>query len=403
MLTNIMQALKKYNKQVWIMYNKDNNDKYFCKYISNNLSTNSICIISQTLSYLLIHNLDKENISYSLLNEKNLKILLYENTCELKKNIEDIIACLNFPNDISFSYSTMGDSTTDVLTHGEYISLKKLIKEPYKKYLKNIKISSAQNLIYEIASAKTPKQLERLNFLAKVTANILDKSFQKIKVNMTEQDIVKVTQNITCNIMTKYVNLKQLLAFDVAWDNCPIVLTGENFLKGGHSLPSNKKLNYGDTIYFDFGLKATFNDKEILYTDIQRMGYALKVGQTSPPYSVMKVFETLKHAIEDGIDEMKPGKKGFEIDTIVRKKITSSFVDYNHATGHSVGLKVHDLGAVISIKGSKLSNLELVENGVYTLEPRISIENGGSIEEMIQVTKYGGKPLCNTQQEIYLI
>ncbi|MEG0872708.1 MAG: hypothetical protein RSE00_01930 [Clostridia bacterium] len=68
-----------------------------------------------------------------------------------------------------------------------------------------------------------------------------------------------------------------------------------------------------------------------------------------------------------------------------------------------VGSEVHDAGAIISLSTSKRANLELIENGVYTLEPRINIPNGGSIEEMIQVTKYGGIPLCNTQKKIYLV
>lgn len=66
-------------------------------------------------------------------------------------------------------------------------------------------------------------------------------------------------------------------------------------------------------------------------------------------------------------------------------------------------MQVHDMGAVISLKNSKRANLPLIQNGVYTLEPRIQIPNGGSIEEMIQVTKFGGVPLCKKQEQIYVI
>ena len=60
-------------------------------------------------------------------------------------------------------------------------------------------------------------------------------------------------------------------------------------------------------------------------------------------------------------------------------------------------------GAVISLKKNKRANLNLVEDGIYTLEPRINIVNGGSIEEMIQVTKFGGVPLCDIQKELYIV
>lgn len=49
------------------------------------------------------------------------------------------------------------------------------------------------------------------------------------------------------------------------------------------------------------------------------------------------------------------------------------------------------------------SNMMLQETGIYTIEPRIPIVNGCSVEEMILVTKDGGKPLCNRQEKIYLI
>ena len=219
-----------------------------------------------------------------------------------------------------------------------------------------------------------------------------------------EIQIVNKTKKITDEIMKLYVGSNDIVSYDMAWENCPIVLTGINLAKGGHSLPSTKKLFRGDTIYFDFGIKATFSDEMVLYTDMQRMGYALKKNEFSPPKQVMKVFNTLVNSISDGIDEMRPGVKAYKVDKVVRDEIIKAgYPEYNHATGHPVGKEVHDIGAIISIKKSKLANLELIENGVYTLEPRVNISNGGSIEEMIQVTKYGGVPLTHLQDEIYLV
>ena len=63
----------------------------------------------------------------------------------------------------------------------------------------------------------------------------------------------------------------------------------------------------------------------------------------------------------------------------------------------------HNPGTSISPFGHKRSNLKLQENGVYTIEPRIQIENGGSIEEMILVSKKGTKTLCERQEKIYTI
>lgn len=335
MLKKVQEALKKYNKPVWVMLNVDNNDKYFCKYISRNLATNTVCVVSQNDIYVLVSSLDAENVSKLKYNAEKIHILVYENKKHLSECIEDIIDVLKFPKEILLSYSTMSDKSTDILTHGDYVSITKLLKEPYIKYSKKIKFSSAENVIYDIESEKTSKQIERLRYIANITSEILEETFSRLKVGMSEIEIVKFTEEITKKIMKKYIGKNGIVDFDLAWENCPIVLTGANFAKGGHSLPTTKLLQRGDTVYFDFGLEVEFKDKELLYTDMQRMGYVLKENEDTPPKEVMKVFNTLVSAIEDGIEEMKPLVKAYKIDEIVRGKIVKAgFPDYNHATGH---------------------------------------------------------------------
>ena len=403
-INNVSELLEKYNKKVWVMYNKEGKDRLFNKYFNSKFETSTICFISKKKIYLVISSLDKDNITEELLNE--CKIYTYTSNKELESTIEDIVAELKFPNDISLSYSTISDLNTDILTHGSFIEITKLLKRPYVKYSKKVKFSSAENLIYEIESRKTKTQIVRLKYLANVTDNILKETFESIKIGMSEKEIVTLTQNITDKYMTKIINEKVdgIIAYDLAWNNCPIVLVGENLAKGGHSLPSDKKLEKGNTIYFDFGVKAIYEDGDILYTDMQRMGYSMKDNEKNVPKNVMKVFNTLVDSIEEGMEKLKPGVKGYVVDKVVRDKITKAgFPEYNHATGHPVGLEVHDIGTIISKKGSKRANLSLVEDGIYTLEPRVNIANGGSIEEMVQVTKFGGIPLCAPQTKLYIV
>ena len=204
--------------------------------------------------------------------------------------------------------------------------------------------------------------------------------------------------------MEKIKESNKIAKYSMAWDVCPIVLVGEDLEKGGHAEPSSRKIKYGDTVYYDFGIKAEYEDGMVLYTDMQRMGYLLKKDETGAPSEVLKVFNTLKDAIACGINAMNIGVKAYKVDDIVRGKILdSNYPDYPHATGHPVGKEVHGAGALISYKTSKRANLRLVENSIYTLEPRVNIKNGGSIEEMILVTASGAVPLCSTQSELYLI
>lgn len=403
-INNLSNLLERYNKQVWVMYNKEGNDRIFNKYIYSKFETLTICVLSKKKIYLVISSLDKDNIPAEISNK--CCIYTYDSKNTLEKIIEEIIAQIGFPNDISLSYSTISDLNTDILTHGSFVEITKLLKRPYLKYSKKVKFSSSENIIYELESEKTDLQIERLSKLASITDEILKETFDNIKIGMTEKEIVNLTRDTTDRYMMDIIKSKKynIVGYDMAWIDCPIVLVGENLAKGGHSLPSDKKLQRGHTIYFDFGIKALYEDGESLYTDMQRMGYAIKDNEKEVPKNIMKVFNTLVTSIEEGIENLKPGVKGYVIDKIVRDTILKAgFPEYNHATGHPVGFEVHDIGTIISKKGNKRANLTLVENGVYTLEPRVNIANGGSIEEMIKVTKYGGVPLCRPQSKLYIV
>ena len=128
MLKKAQDILKKFSKDVWVMYNHENSDRYFCKLISDNLATSSICFISQTKVYVLVNELDSKNIYDLKYKDENLHIIVYSTNSDLQEKIEDVIADLKFPKELSFSYSTMGDKNIDVLGHGEFISFSKLIR-----------------------------------------------------------------------------------------------------------------------------------------------------------------------------------------------------------------------------------------------------------------------------------
>lgn len=404
MLKKIAETLKSNNSKLWVMYNHEASDPYFRKYISDKLDTMSFAFITPNEVYILVSPLDKENASHLKYSDKKIHIISYKDRSNLQILIEEIIAKLNFPNDIMLTYSTLGDKNTDILPHGSYVYLTKLLKEPYKKYNKKVNFSSSEKIIYDIAPMKSKKQIDRMKLIASITDRILEETFSKIRVGMSEIEISNLTIQITKSIMNCYIDSNDIIDYDFSWENCPIVLTGINLAKGGHTVPSEKELQKGDTVYFDFGIKVKFKDNEILCTDIQRMGYALKDKEKAPPAEVKKVFNTLVSAIENGVERLKAGTYAYEVDETVRKEILKEgYPDYMHATGHPVGEDVHDVGPVISIKASKLARFKIPENSIYTLEPRINIENGGSIEEMFLVTKFGGVPLCNMQTQLYLI
>lgn len=401
MLNDFIATIKD-KDTIWVMENKENSDRIFNDYVTDKLFSSTYIIVSKDIAYVFVHKLDEGNIK--VLKNQNCKIFIYDTNLVLIEKIKYVLDELNYPKNILLSYTTMSDNNTDIITYSTYVRITKLFRKLYKENNKKISFKSAQMNIYDIISKNSNDDIKKLKVLASITDEILKESFNEIKEYQTE---IEIAQN-TKKIMRKYMdNIKEkynIIDYNLAWDICPIVLVGKNLKKGGHALPTDNKIVPGDTIYFDFGIKAVYKDGAILYTDMQRMGYLLKKNEKHAPDDVERVFKTLVSSIECGIKNMKQGIKAYKIDEIVRGKILKAgYPDYPHATGHPVGKEVHASGALISPKQSKRANLKLVENGVYTLEPRINIENGGSIEEMILITKNGAIPLCNIQKELYLI
>lgn len=401
MLIDLIKTIKN-DDTIWVMENRENSDKIFNKYVTDKLFSSTYVIVSKDIAYVFVHKLDEGNIE--VLDKKYCKVYIYSDLLTLNNYILEALRELNFPKNILLGYTTMSDENTDIITHSAYLRITKLFRKIYRENERKVKVKSAEMNIYEIISKNTKEDIEKLKILANITDEILRKSFYKIKPFQTEIEIANNTKKITVEYLEDIKNKYDIVDYDMAWDICPIVLVGENLKKGGHALPSDKKTKQGDTIYFDFGIKATFKDGSILYTDMQRMGYLLKENETDAPENIKEVFNTLVSSIQKGIDNMRPKIKGYKIDNIVRNEIlNNSYPNYPHATGHPVGKEVHGAGALISLKSGKRANLPLIESGVYTLEPRINIVNGGSIEEMILVTNSGAVPLCNTQKELYLI
>lgn len=387
---------------IWVMENRDNADNIFKEYITDKLFSSTYIILSRNKAYVFVHKLDEGNIE--VLDSNYAEVFIYSKQIELLEDIKSVLNKLDFPKKMLLNYTTMSDESTDIITHSSYLRVSKMFRRIYKEYDKKVSIKSAEKNIYKIISRNTNEEIEKMKILANMTDEILKRSFKSIKIGQSEKDIARQTQEITKEYIECVKEKYEIVDYDMAWDICPIVLVGENLKKGGHALPSQKKILKGDTIYYDFGIKCVFKDGTCLYTDMQRMGYALKENEKEAPIEVKNVFDVLTSSIKKGIASMKPGVKGYKIDNIVRGEILkNNYPDYPHATGHPVGKQVHGAGALISLKKSKRANLELAENGIYTLEPRVDIENGGSIEEMILVTKNGAIPLCKLQDELYLI
>jgi Xaa-Pro aminopeptidase len=190
-----------------------------------------------------------------------------------------------------------------------------------------------------------------------------------------------------------------------AWDptQCPAVFSGPE-TAGAHASPTKRKIARGHVLNIDFGVK-----KDGYCSDLQRTWYFLRKGEKKAPEVVLRAFNIIRDTIALAAREIRPGMEGWIVDDMVRSRIVAEgFPEYPHALGHQIGRAAHDGSGILCPKWERYGNRpfeKIEENQVYTLEPRINIEGYGvaTLEEIIVVTKTGGKFLSHPQRELYYI
>ncbi len=278
----------------------------------------------------------------------------------------------------------------DGLTHAMY----EILRGYLNRTLYADRLVSAEALVNALRGRKTPAELERIRKAIAITDEIFKKTFDFIKVGMTEIQIGETMQKLVRDY-----------GVSLGWsaEDCPIVNSGPNSYSG-HSGPSSIKVERGHVISFDFGVKY-----EEYCSDIQRVVYVLREGETEAPPEVQRGFITIRTAVEKARAAMKPGVTGNLIDTIAREIVTEAgYPEYPHALGHQLGRVAHDGGALLGPLWEKYGdspNQRLEVGQVFTIEPGLDVPNYGHIglEEDVVMTKKGAEYIGEPQRELVLL
>ena len=278
----------------------------------------------------------------------------------------------------------------DGLTHAMYeILVGHLEGTPYTD-----RLISAEPVINALRGRKTPTEVERIRKAVEITDAIYRKTFDFIQVGMTEKEVAA------------YMHAQMAEAgVGFAWprESNPAVNSGPES-PVGHSGPTDIRIQPGHIVHFDFGVKV-----DEYCSDIQRVCYVLREGETSAPLEVQRGFETVRQAIEEARAAMKAGVQGVEIDNIARRIVTEAgYPEYKHALGHQLGRVAHDGGALLGPLWEKYGDspkLKLEVGQVFTIEPGLAIPGYGHIglEEDVVMTEDGAEYLGAVQEEIVLL
>lgn len=156
-----------------------------------------------------------------------------------------------------------------------------------------------------------------------------------------------------------------------------------------HGRASDKKIEEGDFVLIDFGVRF-----QGYHSDQTR---TLICGTPTPEQK--KIHRIVKEAHDMAIDAIRPGLPICEIDRAARDHIQhQGYGEYfGHGLGHGIGLAVHE-DPVVNGENKGL----LQEGMVFTVEPGVYIPQWGGvrIEDMVLVTSRGAEVLTYLPTEI---
>lgn len=163
-----------------------------------------------------------------------------------------------------------------------------------------------------------------------------------------------------------------------------IVASGPNGARP-HARPGDRRIAEGDLVVLDFGALV-----DGYHSDMTR---TVAVGE--PSATQARMLEVVTEAQRAGVAAVRAGATAAEVDQACRDVIVEAgwgeaFV---HATGHGVGLDIHEAPRVAGTSGATLADRQVitVEPGVYLAE-----HGGVRVEDTVIVTPDGCRPITHT-------
>jgi Xaa-Pro aminopeptidase len=285
----------------------------------------------------------------------------------------------------------------DGMTAGNLQWLRDTIGPDYSK-----RLVSAEAFLLSFRSRKTPAEIAKMREAVRKTEQLLAEALTPSVIKpgtTTEKDVADFLRK-----------RRREMGLGSSWeeDQDPNVMAG---VARGHSAATDAAILPGSVIRIDFGV-----DDEGYKTDLQRLAYVLRPGETEAPPEVAAAFATVRAANRAAAAALKPGATGTAVDTAARKVITDAdYEEYPHATGHPIGFFTHDLGPLLAPawpdRYGKLGGYVVDRDQTYALEPALEVElpwmMGGKVgfglEEDYVVTDKGAEPLGTPQETLILI
>ena len=168
-----------------------------------------------------------------------------------------------------------------------------------------------------------------------------------------------------------------------------IVVSGANSARP-HGHATDKKLEVGDFVTFDFGAQVRGYNADMTRTVV--------VGKASDRH--VEVYNAVLRAEMESIEMIQVGVRAEDIDANARRILGDLAPYFGHGLGHGLGLLVHDTGR-LGVRSEDVMTL----GQIWTVEPGVYIEGFGGcrIEDDIVVREFGAEILNKSPKELLIL
>jgi len=272
------------------------------------------------------------------------------------------------------------------------ISLCKNIKEPtfgveknrisssyldsLREHFSTVEIKPIDDEVTNLRSIKDEDEISELKKAGTITNQVAEQVIHNyLSPGMTEFDLERV--------------LIRTIAEHKAFPAFIQIFSGERSCYQ-NICPSNRKIEKGDTILLDFGVRVESG----YCSDITR---AAVIGK--PDKAQLEISKVVKDILTSALESIEPGKSAADIDRFVESKFLKLGYEnhYIHRTGHNVGLEPSE---PFPICGANEKDI-VQPNMCFAIEPGIYIDNVGiRLEDNVITTEKGIENLTSIQHTI---
>lgn len=327
-------------------------------YLSGMKSSAGYMLISQVGNFLLVDGRYYEAALKKVY--PGIKVVLLE---RLSKQLNDLV--------LRFGIKTLYTETE--ITVSLLSTLNSII---------NCNIKAEQSLtddLYKARSVKSEKEIENIIAAQRIAEASFEELLNFIKAGVSEKDIALQLDFEMQKRGSEWVSFET------------VAVSGENSSLP-HGVPGERLLKAGDFLTLDFG--AVYGG---YHSDMTR---TVAIGHVTD--KMQQIYDLVLTAQCAAIDKVKAGVKCNVVDAAARDIITKEGFagNFNHSTGHGVGLEIHEYPNL-----SNRSDDKLIAGQVVTCEPGIYLQGifGVRIEDMVVVRENATENLTNSPKTLIIL